>query len=156
MNTNIYIGKQLVHALPSIIRSARKEIRLAMYQLSPPTGRQHAALGEIWRALQAAPGKGIECRAILCAGSKIIPASEQAERSRRELERCGWIARTIDSTVLMHAKMLIIDSERYLVGSHNWTQAGLLCNHEVSVLEENRIPACMLSHWHHQMLIKEM
>jgi len=38
---------------------------------------------------------------------------------------------------LLHSKVLVVDDQTCVVGSHNWTRAGFTRTHELSVIVEN-------------------
>lgn len=48
-------------------------------------------------------------------------------------------ARKTSTLRLMHAKLMIIDSRYYILGSHNYTQNAMSYNHEVSVILDSPV-----------------
>ena len=54
------------------------------------------------------------------------------------LKKLGIGAKKIRSSRLVHAKVLILDNKRAVIGSHNYTKNAFALNHEVSILITDR------------------
>jgi phosphatidylserine/phosphatidylglycerophosphate/cardiolipin synthase-like enzyme len=50
------------------------------------------------------------------------------------LNDCGCSAKCLITTNLVHAKLMIIDNEIVIIGSHNYTQSAFQTNFELSVI----------------------
>jgi phosphatidylserine/phosphatidylglycerophosphate/cardiolipin synthase-like enzyme len=134
---NVYFDKDLAPAIISAIASAKTSIELAVYQISPDTPTTHARLKELWQALRGAGERGCICKAVIHEGGTILPATGAALMTKHELEKSKWQVHLWPKGKIMHAKMLIVDSTKVFIGSHNWTQGGLLMNKEASLYSDD-------------------
>lgn len=148
----IYQSQALGRELAAMIDAAEHSIRLDMYQLSPDASTSTAVMRMLWQALRAAPRRGVKCSAILGASLMAAPGTMMAERSRQALTDAGWLAICDRSARVMHAKTLVMDATKTLIGSHNWTGAGLSANTETSVLIHDEATAVQLAAQHDQRL----
>jgi phosphatidylserine/phosphatidylglycerophosphate/cardiolipin synthase-like enzyme len=53
------------------------------------------------------------------------------------LNQIGARAKKLDTPKLIHAKLMIIDDQYLIIGSHNYTETAFLMNFEVSVILED-------------------
>jgi cardiolipin synthase len=112
-----------------LLADARREIQVAAYRFD------RSAL-PLLQALEDAAERGI--RVTVVADT----LDDQPEPVRAVLQR--WLRRGNPAVVdfrassgsLLHAKVLVADRARALVGSANFTWGGLVTNHEIGVLVE--------------------
>jgi len=108
-----------------LIDSAKESIDIEMYVFTSD---------EIADALKRAHDRGVKIRLIL---EKRV-ATEENPKNYNELTAYGievkWASRNYKLT---HAKFMIIDGKRILVGSHNFSNAAMNDNRETSVIIEN-------------------
>jgi phosphatidylserine/phosphatidylglycerophosphate/cardiolipin synthase-like enzyme len=147
MSVILYHDQALGRALPSIIDGATKSLDLCMYLLAPPSDCTHAAMRELWAALDRAPRRGVACRAVIHAGSRTWPGMEAGRRSVAALKASKWDAREWKGGKILHAKQLVIDGAAVVMGSHNWTQSALLANGEASTWIIDRHVAEAAAQW---------
>ncbi|MEM4546663.1 MAG: phospholipase D-like domain-containing protein, partial [Nitrososphaerota archaeon] len=50
-------------------------------------------------------------------------------------------------TTTTHAKLIIIDNETVIIGSHNWTESALTRNHETSIMIQDKETATKLTNY---------
>lgn len=152
MTTTTYTGGELAAALPALIDSAATTLRVAIYQLSPLTSTSSARMRALWQALKRAPLRGVQCAAILHAGSRSLPGMAAANLAATQLEAAGWNVRLRTGGQIMHAKLMIIDASHILIGSHNWTESGLYQNAEASIFTDDTDAATTLTVWHSRIM----
>jgi phosphatidylserine/phosphatidylglycerophosphate/cardiolipin synthase-like enzyme len=49
------------------------------------------------------------------------------------LKKIGCWAKKLESGIILHTKLTIIDKKRIIIGSHNYTQRAFTSNHEASI-----------------------
>lgn len=123
MLEKVLIGEEYKEELLKQIKSARFAISIAMYDWRWYINEPEHPIQEINRALVEAVRKGVQVRALLNKKDLI-----------ETLESVGIEARTPADKRTMHAKLVIIDEEKVLVGSHNMTRNAITHNLEASVL----------------------
>ncbi|VVB66760.1 Cardiolipin synthase B [Candidatus Gugararchaeum adminiculabundum] len=109
----------------SQIDSAQKTIDVEMYTFSNKN---------LISALERAKERGVKVRLIL--ESRIDSTTNIA--TMKTLKADGIEARWATITYkLTHAKLMIIDGKKVIVGSHNWSKAAMTANREASVYIES-------------------
>lgn len=115
--------------LEEILRSATREIQIAVY-------RMDASATPMLDILEDAARRGVRVLIILSA------VDEQPENIRKRLLRPGGLSgiRVVDFRSkkgdLLHAKTIVVDRQRAIIGSANLTWGGLVRNYEIGVLME--------------------
>ena len=103
----------------SLIDSARRSIDLDLYVLTDAT---------IVNALERAHARGVAIRLLL------DPSQRPSDQPAAELSAAGIDVRLYRSSgELLHAKVLVTDSQNVLFGSANWSLGGFERNHEIDV-----------------------
>jgi len=111
------------------IRKARQRIEARIFLIDPGTP-QRSPLEPIFDSLHAAKKRGVEI-ALETAG--IFRSKPSGERLIRFARQRGIPLQWRGSGDFLHEKSVVFDGKNYLVGSHNWTSASLLENHEVTL-----------------------
>ena len=75
------------------------------------------------RELQRAASRGVRVRAIVAS-----------EVLRQQLQFAGVEAKVLYADRLVHAKMMLLDEQVAVIGSHNYTQSAFTKNLEISVV----------------------
>jgi phosphatidylserine/phosphatidylglycerophosphate/cardiolipin synthase-like enzyme len=119
------IGKQFPEKVIPLIDKSSKSIDVIVFD---------------WRWYPQDPGASVQLfnQAIVRAvrrGVKVRVIANNAEIIN-VLNGLGCQAKKLASTKLVHAKMMLIDSETVVVGSHNYTQSAFQMNYELSVILE--------------------
>lgn len=115
--------------LEEMLRSAGREIQIAIYRVDV------SALS-LLDILEQAARRGVQILIILSA------VNEQPESIRRKLLHLGGLpgVRVVDFRSeegdLLHAKAIVVDRQRAILGSANLTWGGLVRNYEIGILLE--------------------
>lgn len=114
------------------IGSAKHSIRAANFLLRP----SRESVDEILEALGKAQKRGVKVEII-------VDDSRRYQSSSRDDKNDEGIARAADfglkilmdtKSRTLHTKCMVIDGTTAIVGSHNWSHAALVDNHESSIL----------------------
>lgn len=123
MKNDIIIAQQFFDKVSPLLLNARKSIDIIVfdwrwYAESPMSECQKFNL-LILRAVK----RGVRIRAVV-----------NSQEIFDKLRLAGVQVKKYRSTHLLHAKLMIIDDESVLIGSHNYTQSAMTSNHEISVI----------------------
>ena len=105
------------------IYHAEESVRVVMFDWRFGNNKLGSPIYRINQQMKSAAKRGLDCRAIL-----------QSEKVAEALEQEGWQTKTISKDHLLHMKVVIIDRNTALVGSHNLTESAMSYNAEVSLL----------------------
>ena len=122
-NPKILIGREFAREVIPLIQNAKKTIDIMVYE---------------WRWYPNEIGSKIQCfnQAIIQANKKnievkaVVHKTLIAEILRREKIK----VRKVESSKVLHTKLMIIDNEIVILGSHNYTMNAFNINYEVSVI----------------------
>lgn len=140
-STELLIAHQYLSRVPAILEDARDSIRVVQFVMQLKGKSAKMSSRELGIKLAAKVRDGVRVQAILntAGGGWRAPALNR-QAAQWLIER-GVEVRTLGASRTCHAKLLIVDSEIAIIGSHNWTPYALDRNFEVSVLI--RDPACV-------------
>ena len=128
--------KEYQKRLVDEIKDARKSVYAVMYLVSVGFWKGNEML-EIMDNLIEASRRGVDVKVLLeDPGSGFI--LECNAKAAEYLLRNGIAVKFDDVGHSTHTKLVIIDDETSLLGSHNWTLAGLNMNYECSVMVRSR------------------
>jgi phosphatidylserine/phosphatidylglycerophosphate/cardiolipin synthase-like enzyme len=115
------------------IASAERTIDAALFVIRADSDAPRTR--SILEALVKAARRGVRIRLVL---DKPENPEESHYRFNREaadfLKPAGIEVRFDQANVEMHDKMILFDHDRFIVGAHNWTEAALTHNRELSLL----------------------
>lgn len=117
-------------ALTRLIDTAEHELVLAVYTMSAGPAR-------VWNALEDAIVGGISCTLVADRAESQDPGMRERLRSLRDRHPATFrILDFVGETDRdhLHAKIVVADRRRALVGSANLTAHGMLLSHELAVL----------------------
>ncbi|WP_237266284.1 phospholipase D-like domain-containing protein [Thermococcus cleftensis] len=124
------------------LRSARESIYVTMFLMKydPTDSYDHA--NDLIRALVEARRRGVNVYVILENGI-------EDNRAAYDYLRSNGVDVVFDSpSITLHTKMVVIDGRVVYIGSHNWSEAALDWNHEVSVrIESQEIAETLLEYF---------
>jgi len=130
----VLIDRRYMQRVPGLIEGAQDCVRVAMFQmmLKGKTAKGSSRELGIKLAAKALEGKDVRVLINVCPGGSRIAAinRDAAEwlRERKVSVRCLGPSR------VCHAKLVVVDEELAVVGSHNWGVSALMRNFEVSVV----------------------
>lgn len=126
-----------VEVVGELIRAAERSVRVAMFQVQMQGKKARAGPRVLTEGLAWAGLNGIDCRVIL----NVVGARGRVGVVNRDAavwlqERKVKVAQLWPRR-LCHAKLVIIDDEVAVIGSHNWSVGAMGGNFEVSVVLED-------------------
>jgi len=119
----ILIGRGFARQVTPLILQAKKSINIIVYNWLWYPNEIGSKIQIFNQALIQASKKGVEVKAVV--QKRLI-----AEILRKE----GINVRKIDGGKVLHTKLMIIDDEVAIIGSHNYTMNAFNINYEVSVI----------------------
>lgn len=124
-------GMRSINAvLQELVREAQKEILVAVYRMSLGGASFLQMLAE------AVEARGISVRIVVHA----LREQPREIQSMLEAMEQRWPGTVFDFHTLtgedLHAKVVIVDRRKAVIGSSNLTWGGLIANHEIGVLIE--------------------
>ncbi len=118
------------------IRAAKKEIIVTVYLFRVyPHSSSESPTFMLLQELLDANRRGVKVRVIL------ERTCWQNETAREMLAAGGVDVRYAGGGDLLHQKVVVIDDDTCITGSHNWSHAALKYNHEVSELVRSKVKA---------------
>lgn len=122
-------GPFLVKAL----RRAQASVILSIYLISPhwkvPNRFKLDLLGELCECAR----RGLICRGILAGPSQIETRQVYNRQAAKQMIEAGWKIRFTSGPRLLHEKILLLDRDTLLIGSHNLSKASLTSNLDTSI-----------------------
>ena len=116
-------------ALFDLINHGDQEITIVAYRLT-------VSVKEVRQALEAALGRGCEVRLILDKSGEENPSETgffgKLMQAFPNLTIWDFQDHSGDKFAALHAKMLIVDRKKAIVGSANFSRNGLIENHEIA------------------------
>ncbi|HIJ79964.1 MAG: phospholipase D-like domain-containing protein [Desulfobulbaceae bacterium] len=123
--------------LINLIQNSNRSIDLAMFVFKTSTKGDNRPM-QIAKALIAARQRGVRVRVILEKSGYDEKLNQTNEEVGALLKENRIVVEFDSPQRTNHAKLVVIDSRYCLVGSHNFTQAALKHNHELSLLIDSR------------------
>jgi hypothetical protein len=125
--------------------AATGSVVVTMFQMRIPENGAHGSpVLVLVNDLIAAHRRGVDVEVILDLNTRYDPASEEPVRDRVNgvaadmLSFAGIDVYYYQSAHILHQKLVVIDKETVIVGSHNWTYSGMRRNLETSSLIRSR------------------
>lgn len=115
------------------IREAQREILIATYKMDYNERASKRHLNALVEALHQASKRGVHVRCLLNMDKENTQIGRINARASRLLEKRGVILRKGERGRTIHAKLVIIDEEIVIVGSHNLSESSLCRNFEISL-----------------------
>ena len=119
---------EYMDAVISLINSAQRTIDVSMFMAQEPKGSSALLL----TALMNASRRGVRIRALFedCVTDNFIWVSA--------INNCGGDAHLDDQNTKLHDKAIMIDGSLLIMGSHNWSNAALDKNKELSLILKSK------------------
>lgn len=119
----ILIGRQFPRQVIPLINEAKKSIDIIIYNWYWYSNEIGSSIQRFNQAIIQANNRNVEVKTVVRSG--LI-----AEILRREKIK----VRKIESSKVLHTKLMIIDNTIAILGSHNYTMNAFNINYEVSVI----------------------
>lgn len=135
------IGRDFFTNLYSMIGQAERSIIFTVFQSSSSVLKQNSKTARLLNRIHEAYESGIDVRIVINRPHKNSPIATANKYLVDFLKSSGIPYRLGKATDMIHAKFYVIDYRVLIVGSHNFTDAGLWSNHEASVAVESESAA---------------
>jgi len=119
----VLIGKEFPKIVIPLIENAKKTIEIIVFDWRWYPQDPGASVQLFNQAIVRATRRGVKVRAI-ANNDEIV----------RVLNSVGCEAKKLLTTKLVHVKLMIVDDEIVIVGSHNYTESAFQMNLELSVI----------------------
>jgi phosphatidylserine/phosphatidylglycerophosphate/cardiolipin synthase-like enzyme len=132
--TELLIARQFLQRVPALMEKAGRSIKVSQFVVQIKGKSAKMSSRELGIALAGKVRDGVNVQVLLnqAGGGWRAPALNR--QAAKWLGERGVEVRTVGTSKTCHAKIVIIDDEVAIVGSHNWTPYALERNFEVSVL----------------------
>jgi len=134
MNVTPIIGDQYTLVCLPVFTGARSSIDVILYQWKWYSHEGMTNIQRIALAITAAARRGVKVRVILDLEHATHPISVINTRTAKALKEAGCEVKFSFSSTLTHAKMVVIDGEWVVLGSHNFSKSAFTKNEEASIL----------------------
>jgi phosphatidylserine/phosphatidylglycerophosphate/cardiolipin synthase-like enzyme len=119
------IGSKFAEKVVPLIEAAKDTIKIIVFDWRFYPEAQRGPVQDFNFAICAAAKRGVKIKALVNNDSLL-----------QTLKQNGVEAKRIYSVKLVHTKMMLVDDEIAIIGSHNYTQSAFSANLEVSVILE--------------------
>ncbi len=121
------IGKQFPIKVIPLIEKAKREIKIVVFDWRWYPNDLGHPVQLFNQAIIQAKRRGVKVQAIV-NNKEIVNI----------LKNEGCEAKKLLTSRLVHSKMIIVDDELLIIGSHNYTQSAFTMNHEASVVVDDQ------------------
>ena len=132
------IGKHYPKQVIPLIHEAKSRIVVLMYEWKWYGHESAGGVQKLNLALVAAARRGVKVQALLNAESMGHAITKINTKTMNFLLRYGCKAKMGNFGGIVHAKMMIIDDEILVLGSHNYSKSAFSRNREASVIVKGR------------------
>ncbi len=121
---------QYLSAVAPLIERANRSVYVIMFVMKYDPGDDDDPVNELLSILADTASRGVDVRVL------VDEETRDSYPQTIEFLKGHGIGVRLDksSGITTHAKVVIVDSEFVVIGSHNWTESALRYNHEVSAL----------------------
>lgn len=123
MANEVIIGKQFAKKVIPLIEGAKFSIKTIVFDWRWYKNDPGNAVQIFNQTILRASRRGVKVEAIVNHLDIMTPLREN-----------GIDAKILSITGLLHAKLMIIDDEIVIMGSHNYTHNAFVVNHELSII----------------------
>jgi phosphatidylserine/phosphatidylglycerophosphate/cardiolipin synthase-like enzyme len=133
-SVELLIAREFISRVLGILDGAKSSVQVVQFVAQFKGKSAKMSSRELGIKLAAKAREGVPVQVILNTAGGGWRASALNRQAAGWLNERGIEVRTLGSGTTCHAKLLIIDGEIAIIGSHNWTPYALERNFEVSVL----------------------
>lgn len=124
-NTVIIAGDFLKKVMP-YIKNSKKSIDIIVFDWRWYANEPSKECQQFNQAIVQSARRGVQIRAVVNSDAVAAPLRSAGVSVKKHL-----------SAHLLHAKIMIIDDQIIITGSHNYTQSAMSANYELSVILED-------------------
>ena len=128
------LGNQYLPAANELIRQAKFSIEILAYNWTWRHWERNNQICNFTKEVMSARKRGLNVRALLNSESINHVITRVNERTIKKLGSVGCQAKLSLTSPTLHSKLLIVDNEWVVLGSHNLTGRSVLANDETSVI----------------------
>lgn len=122
------IGNEFSPKVVPLIDNAKKSIKIIVFDWRNYQTDLGSAVFKLNQALIASADRGVDVRVII-----------SAKNSNSKWLKDFFNVREVYTKKLIHSKMIIVDDEVLILGSHNLTFSGLELNQELSIIVSGKV-----------------
>lgn len=122
MQPTIIFGGQFNKKVLPLIASAKDSIDIVIFDWRFDSLEAKTEIAKFNSEIFRAHCRGVKVRAV-------VNSHQVCDR----IKNLGMSAKVLTTKKLLHTKLLIIDKQHVIVGSHNYTESALSSNYEISV-----------------------
>lgn len=119
----IIIGREFPEVVTKLVKEATQSIKILIYDWRWYSGEPGSKVQKFNNEILQASRRGVDVSALVNSDFIFTPLRDQKISVKR-----------INSSKIMHIKMIIVDGKYLVLGSHNLTKNAFELNHEISVL----------------------
>lgn len=119
------IGSQFPDVVIPLIQAAKSSIKIIIFDWRYYPQQAGSTVEKFNKAISEAAQRGIEVKALVNTTATL----DQLKKNKID-------AKKLYTPKLLHAKMMLIDENILIIGSHNYTQNAFTMNHEISIVGE--------------------
>ncbi len=116
------------------LTAARRRVYVSMFLFSP---RWYDKTLNLLADFTAASQRGLHCRLVLAAAPIKIGRRRPNQETAQRLLSAGWQVRVMTGNRTLHEKLILIDDQTVIFGSHNLAWSSIASNFELSVCIED-------------------
>ncbi len=121
-------------AVTRAIRAAQKSIYITTFKMEPKKGPKAQRINELLSQLVSANNRGLDVRVLLNFQENKKSTSSINWYAANALRKRGLCPKYIKKKRTLHAKIILIDSDITITGSHNWSVMSHYRNIELSLI----------------------
>lgn len=123
----IIIGREYPDVITKLTKEAKQSIKILMYDWRWYPTEQGSKIQKFNNEIIQSSRRGVDVNVLINSRSNFDYNVFEYFKIKR-----------VNSSKVMHVKMLIFDSKYLVIGSHNLTKNAFSLNHEVSILSDDQ------------------
>lgn len=132
------IGSHYPKQVIPLINAAQNTIEVLMYEWKWYGHESAGGVQKLNLAIVAAARRGVKVRVLMNSEAMGHAITRINSKTQSMLQRYGIESKMGNFGGVVHAKMMIIDDDYLILGSHNYTKAAFSRNNEASIIVKGR------------------